>query len=78
MEGSPLVSPDGDYLIYVNASLREPRVSFRGKDGSWSESLNIAEQVGRGAMNFTRSGDYLMIGGHGWVEAKTVEQLRPK
>lgn len=78
MEGSPLISPEGDYLIFVNASVREPRVSFRGKDGSWSEPLNIAEQVGRGAMNFTRSGDYLMIGGHGWVEAKAVEQLRPK
>jgi hypothetical protein len=78
MEGSPLISLDGGYLIFVNASLREPRVSFRGKDGSWTEPLNIAEQVGRRAMNFTRSGDYLMIGGQRWVEAKLIERLRPR
>ena len=78
MEGSPLISPDGDYLIYVNASLREPRVSFRGKDGSWTEPADISEHVGRRALNFARSGDYLMIGGQRWVEAKMIEQLRPK
>ena len=38
---SPFISPDGKYLIYTSRDLRSLMVSFRKKDGSWTDGQRI-------------------------------------
>jgi ankyrin repeat protein len=46
-EGSPFISPDGDYLLFDRASKFGQQmglfISFLNKDGSWTEAKPIAE-----------------------------------
>lgn len=72
--GSPYISPDADYLIFFRG---KPFVSFRKKDGSWSEAISLKEKIGN-AINVTFSGKYIMIGGDRWVDAGIIEDLKPK
>jgi len=74
VEMSPLISPDGDYLIYLSGA---PAVSFRNKDGSWMQAISLADKITSRPWNFALAGDYLMIGGDRWVDAKMIEQLKP-
>jgi hypothetical protein len=54
----------------------KPLVSFKKKDGSWTDGIEIEEIVGR-SLNYSFSGDYLFTG-HSWVSIKAIEELRPK
>lgn len=49
-EGSPYISPDGDYLLFERASSFGQQmglfISFLNKDGSWGEPQPIAEAAG--------------------------------
>jgi Tol biopolymer transport system component len=78
VEMSPLISPDGEYLIYLSGAAGGPCVSFRNRDGSWMQAISLADKIGGNPFNFSLTGDYLMIGGDRWVEAKMIEQFRPK
>jgi len=78
VEMSPMISPEGDYLLFLSGAPPGACVSFRDKDGSWTQAMSLADKIPRGAFNFAPAGDYIMIGGDRWVEAKFAEGLRPK
>ncbi len=81
IENAPLISPEGDVLIFSRGAggSMHARVSFKNRDGSWSPSISLQTRIGiSGMWNFTRSGKYLMLGGQRWVEAGFIEELRPK
>ncbi len=79
VENSPLISPEGDVLIFCRGTgnATHARVSFRSRDGSWGPSISLKERMGSG-MNTARSGRYLMLGGQRWVDAGFIDDLRPK
>jgi ankyrin repeat protein len=95
-ELGPFISPEGDYLIYTKMRAGAPLpaqllVSFRGKDGSWSEPQNLSEKLrteGNDSMaRVTPDGKYLFFqsirAGSGvtrglyWVDARVIEEMRP-
>jgi ankyrin repeat protein len=79
IEGSPLISPDGDYLIFMRGSAMNPYVSFKKKDNTWAKAVSIKEKIYDQRMwNFALSGNYLMLGGQRWVDVRVIEDLRPK
>ncbi|MCX5752844.1 MAG: hypothetical protein NTW97_04250 [Candidatus Krumholzibacteria bacterium] len=78
VEMSPLISPGGDYMIYLSGAPVGPCVSFRNRDGSWTQAMSLADMIPGRPFNFSLTGDYLMIGGDRWVDAKMIEQLKPK
>jgi hypothetical protein len=78
VEMSPMISPDGDYLLYLSGSPPEPCVSFKTRDGSWTQGTSLAGTIDGRPFNFSSAGDYIMIGGDRWVDAKMIEQLKPK
>jgi hypothetical protein len=64
-------------------------VSFRKKDGFWTEPENLGEEVntiGGVALTLTSDGKYLLFTGKGnehnsdiyWVSTKTIEKLKSK
>jgi ankyrin repeat protein len=84
-EMTPFISPDGDYLIYCRG--KELRISFRDKDGTWSESKSMGSRVNTGhelCPLVTPDNKYLFFlsGREGeshpfWVSARVIEELRP-
>jgi len=79
VENAPLISPEGDVLIFSRGTggSMHARVSFKNRDGSWTPSISLKARIGSG-LNATRSGKYLMLGGQRWVDAGFIEELRPK
>jgi hypothetical protein len=75
---SPMISPEGDFLLYLSGAPPGPCVSFRNRDGSWTQGTSLADKITSRPFNFTPAGDYIMIGGDGWVDAKMIEQLKPR
>jgi ankyrin repeat protein/Tol biopolymer transport system component len=88
-EGDALISPDGDFIIL---SVERPDgfgagdlcVSFRGKDGSWSEPRNMGGAINTKANEncpiispdgkfffYTSAGDIY------WVSSKVIDEFRP-
>ena len=78
VENSPMISPDGDYLLFLSGAPPGPSVSFRKKDGSWTQAASLADRIKSRPFNFAPAGDYIMIGGDRWVDAKMIEQMKPK
>jgi len=95
-ELGPFISPEGDYLIYTRMRAGSPLpsqllISFKGKDGSWSEPRNLSEKLktqGSDSMaRVTPDGRYLFFQsnrsdsgisrGLYWVDAAVIEELRP-
>jgi len=94
-EVGPFISPDGDYLIFTRFTPPPPRwrtpllISFKGKDGNWTEPKNLGDKLqGEGGMaRVSPDGKYLFFlsnrpGSAGdrsvyWVEAGVIEELRP-
>ncbi len=89
----PFVGPDESYIIFAsdrpgglgNADLY---ISFRGKDGSWSEPRNMGAPVNTPYLEYASvlspDGKYLFFtSGRGgaddiyWVDARVFEALRP-
>ncbi len=87
----PFISPAGDYLIFMKFQAGALFVSFKTRDGRWSEPQNLSERLGaevdKGA-KVTPDGKYLFfqsgrrgsggLRGLYWVDAKVIESLRPK
>jgi Tol biopolymer transport system component len=88
----PFIAPDESYLIWDdqrngNADLY---VSFRQKDGSWGEAINLGDQINTPANeaygSVTPDGKYFFFhrstgGGNAdiyWVDAQIIKKLRPK
>lgn len=92
----PFIAPDESYLIwddqrenggYGKADLY---ISFRQKDGSWSSSINLGEQINtkfsEAYGSITPDGKYFFFhrsygGDKGdifWVDAKLIMDLKPK
>jgi ankyrin repeat protein len=88
----PFVSPGGDYLIFTQFGGVGLVVSFRGPDGSWLEPRDLSERLATGGSDsmakVTPDGKYLFFqcarsdsgAGRGlyWVDARVIEELRPK
>jgi len=96
-ELGPFISPSGDYLIYTKMNADAPLpsrlfISFRKKDGSWSEPRDLSEKLGTegndSMAKVTPDGKYLFFQsvrrGSGasrglyWVDATVIDELRPK
>jgi hypothetical protein len=86
-EEMPLVAPDGSYLLFAREF--DLYVSFRKQDGSWAEPASLGPEINSPAIDIcpmvSADGKYLFFlsqrGGEShtwWVEAKIIEDLRPK
>ena len=93
-EGCPYIAPDESYIIFCSNrpggyyNYTELYISFRKKDGSWTQGINMGKTINMG--NITCSGmspdhRYLFfthrtngIDDYYWVDAKVIEELRPK
>jgi len=80
----PAVYPDGSYILFDCNGGSHPWVSFRQKDGTWGEGVDLTRcGVGKefGLATISRDGEYIFFSGNDdiyWVSAKIVEELRPK
>ncbi len=57
-EIGPFISPEGDYLIYTQMRIPLPSrllISFRGKDGTWSEPRDLSEKLKTGGSDSSDS-----------------------
>lgn len=83
---SPFISPDGDCLLFCsNDSLH---ISFKEKDGSWTDKINLGNQINgshvNGSPRLSPDGKYLFFvsAGQGrpwgiyWVSTGVIERLR--
>ncbi|CAM3591497.1 TolB family protein [Pseudoalteromonas maricaloris] len=90
----PFIAPDGSYIIwdgvrdsgFGNSDLY---ISFRLKDGSWGEAINLGDKVNTSAReasaSVTPDGKYLFFNRTTpsrdadifWVDAQVIETLRP-
>ena len=85
---SPCISPDGSYIIFsrqVPYFTYQLFLSFRKKDGTWSEPLNLSNYLKHFYSvdaRVTPDGKYLFFSGRGgvvyWVDASFIEDLRPE
>ena len=82
-EDNPFIAPDGSFLMFCRDGLW---ISFRQNDGSWTKAKNMGD-VFRGAGCPYVSPDqkyiFFLKMGQGyndvwWVDAKIIEELRPK
>ncbi|KNC69183.1 PD40 domain-containing protein [Pseudoalteromonas ardens] len=90
----PFIAPDDSYIIWDGQresgyGESDLYVSFRQKDGSWGEAINLGDKVntsGREASaSVTPDGKYLFFnrdvgdkeGDVYWVDAQVIEVLRP-
>lgn len=78
VEMSPMISPEGDYLLFLSGAPPGPCASFRNRDGSWTQATSLADRMKSRPFNFAPAGEYIMIGGSHWVDAKMIEQMKPK
>ncbi|WP_125558485.1 PD40 domain-containing protein [Pseudoalteromonas rubra] len=91
----PFIAPDDSYIIWDGQresgyGESDLYVSFRQKDGSWGEAINLGDKVntsGREASaSVTPDGKYLFFnrdtgdeeGDVYWVDAQVIEVLRPQ
>ncbi len=95
-EVAPFISPDGDYLIFNRFTPPPPGwsveflVSFRHKDGEWTEPKDLRNKILGGGMSARVSpdGKYLFFLSDRpgsakersvyWVDASVIEELRPE
>jgi ketosteroid isomerase-like protein len=85
-ENTPFIAPDGSYLIFEREY--DLWVSFRGKDGAWSEPVQLGPEVNSPSIELcpivTADGNYLFFlsqrdgESHAyWVRADVIEKARP-
>lgn len=85
----PCISPDGSYLIFDSENRPKKNrcalfVSFRNKDTSWTEPVNLGDfikQDNAAMARITCDGNYLFYndrnGSNWWVSTKIIEKLKP-
>jgi hypothetical protein len=91
-EIGPGISPEGDYLIFTKFPIGL-FVSFKKKDGSWTEPLSLDEKIGLKGFNsmarITLDGKYIFFQNEGsvdsvpgrslyWVDAGIIEDFRSR
>jgi Tol biopolymer transport system component len=91
----PFISPDGDYLLFSSTKEKGGRtidlyISFRKKDGSWTDRINLGETVNGTNRNIgafvSVDGKYMFFTSAGkdrpwgiyWLDAKIIEKLKPE
>jgi len=80
----PCIAPDGSYLIFDVEGGSHMFVSFNENDGTWSEPTDLTEHGfsrDDGITSISPDGKYLFFDRDKdiyWVEAKVIEELRPK
>jgi len=80
----PCVAPDGSYIVFDIEGGRHLFVSFRAKDGTWGEAIDLSQHgldVGAGIASISPDGKYLFFGQAGdlwWVSTQLIEELRSK
>jgi len=88
--GCPFIAPDESYLVFASGYESDAfwktqlYISFRSKNGSWTAPVNLSRKLGLTTTGqlcpiVSPDGKYLFfISGVHWVEAKIIEELRPK
>jgi hypothetical protein len=83
---SPFISPEGDYLLF--STDEGMCVSFRRDDGSWTDRINLGDQINaageNGCPRVTPDGKYIVFvsAGQGrpwgiyWVSAGVIDKMR--
>ncbi len=83
---SPFISPEGDYLLF--SAQDQLHVSFKKKDGSWTNKISLGEEINARGMNgsprVTPDGKYIFFVSAGerrpwgiyWVSANVIDRLR--
>ena len=94
----PFIAPDESYLIFDGKreggyGSSDLYISYRQKDGSWGEAINLGDKINTGAWeagaSVTPDGKYFFFNRNMgtdkyenvdifWVDAKFIETLRPK
>ncbi|MEW5924213.1 MAG: hypothetical protein AB1746_09515 [Candidatus Zixiibacteriota bacterium] len=90
----PFVSPDESYLIFCSfrpggQGIADLYISFRQKDGSWSDARNMGDTINTEMLerfpSVSPDGRYLFftrnkgeISDFYWVDAAIIEKLKPK
>lgn len=79
----PCVAPDGSYIVFDINGGPHLFVSFKGKDGTWGEAIDLSQHgldVKAGIASVSPDGKYLFFGQAGdlyWVSTLLIEDLRP-
>ncbi len=89
IEAYPFIAPDESFLLFsssrpsTNENELKLFISFRNKDGSWKEPINLSEKLGlKSAVRFgCISPDkkylfYLMDNNIYWIDVKIIEELK--
>ena len=83
---SPFISPDADYLLFVNEE--ELHVSFKKRDGTWTNRINLGHEINASRVNgsprVTPDGKYLFFVSAGkgrpwgiyWVSSQIIHDLK--
>jgi ankyrin repeat protein len=83
---SPFISPEGDYLLF--SSNDGLNISFKKKDGSWSDKINLGNVINssheNGSPRVTADGKYLFFVSAGqsrpwgiyWVSTSFIDRLK--
>ncbi len=78
---SPFIAPDESYIIFTKLAdnrIAIPCISFRSKDGTWQEPIQLDTYIGNGVCCIVSpDGKYIFNGGM-WVSANFIEELRNK
>ncbi len=94
MDTLPYIAPDESYLLFSSMHPDgygdfDLYVSYKKEDGTWTKAKNLGEKINSSARESTSvvspDGKYLFfmsrrngIGEFFWVDAKIIEELRPK
>ncbi len=88
----PCIAPDGSFIIFDSLIQSEKEgeeqtdlfISFRQKDGSWSDAINLGDKINTPGGNICASLSpdgkfifYLANRDIYWVDAKIIEELKP-
>lgn len=80
----PCIAPDGSYLLFDVDGGSHLFVSFKKKDGTWREAIDLTEHgfdVMAGGATISPDGKYLFFHLNDdiwWVDIKVIEILRPR
>lgn len=82
VEACPFLSPDESYLIFsrVSGPARGYFISYRLKDGSWSQPVALKQLRAQPTAFVSPDGKYIFFGYESgfWAPAAFIEELRPK
>ncbi|MHB8094941.1 MAG: hypothetical protein ACYDH0_08360 [Candidatus Aminicenantales bacterium] len=82
-ESTPFISPDGSYLVFARDGMR---ISYKDSRGNWTKSQALGPRYGDCCPYVSPDGKYFFFKRSGmdtfrnvyWVEAKIIEDLKPK